>query len=241
MRLQTALHAVFPPECLACGGSVGTDFALCGPCWSETPFIGGACCDLCGADLPGAAAADGTDRCDDCLQIARPWHRGRAVFRYGGVARRLVLGLKHGDRAEVARAAGPWMARAARGLLSPDTLIVPVPLHRWRLFHRRFNQSALLAQSLGRATGLEVAVDALTRPRPTASQDGLDRDGRFANLDGRIVPHPSRGAVLAGRDVLLVDDVMTSGATFSAATGAALAAGAENVCVMALARVGKDN
>lgn len=241
MRLQTAVQAVFPPECLCCGGRVDTDFALCGLCWADTPFIHGAACDTCGTPLPGAAdAGDGPLRCDDCLSIARPWEKGRAVFTYGGNARSLVLGLKHGDRAEVARAAGPWMAQAAGPLLDGAPLIVPVPLHWWRLFRRRYNQSALLAQALARETGLTCLPDALVRPQATRSQDGLDRDARFGNLRGAIRPHPKRGAALSGRKVLLIDDVMTSGATFAAAAEACLGAGATHVCVMALARVAKD-
>ena len=245
MRMQTLLHAVFPPECLGCGARVEDDFAICGACWGDTPFILGAACDLCGTALPGQTAARGEALvCGECHRIPRPWHKGRAVFAYDGIGRKLVLGLKHGDRADIARAAGPWLARAAEDLLGADRgadpVIVPIPLHWTRLARRRFNQSALLAQALARQSGRDCETMALVRPRPTASQDGRDREGRFRNLDAAIAPHPRRGAVLAGRRVVLVDDVMTSGATFSAATAACLAAGARNVSVVALARVGDD-
>ncbi len=240
MRLQTAVHAVFPPECLSCGARVDQDFAICGDCWADTPFINGAACDLCGCPLPGADEEDGGLRCDECMRMARPWARGRSVFLYQANARKLILGLKHGDRAEIARAAGPWLAKAAAPLLTPNTVIVPVPLHWFRLLRRRFNQSALLARALGSASGHEVAVDALIRTRRTDIQDGLGVEARFRNLDHAIQAHPKRGSILAGRDVLLVDDVMTSGATFAAATEAAFRAGAKNVCVIALARVAKD-
>ncbi|QBY01884.1 ComF family protein [Rhodophyticola sp. CCM32] len=240
MRLQTAIHAVFPPECLCCGARVQTDYAICAACWGDTPHIDGAACDKCGIPLPGIEE-DNPIRCDTCLSLARPWDRGRAVFAYGGTARRLVLGLKHGDRAEIARAAGPWLTARAAPMLTPQTLAVPIPLHRWRLLKRRFNQSALLAHALGHAAGVKVAPQALIRPRATRSQDGLTRQARFENLHGAIAPHPRHGATLKGRDVLLIDDVMTSGATFAAATGACLKAGAKNVCVIALARVAKDD
>lgn len=240
MRLQTLLHAVFPPECLCCGARVETDFAICGPCWGATPFVFGANCDLCGLGLPGQT--DQGDRliCEDCHVIARPWAKGRAVLHYADNGRKLVLGLKHGDRAEVARAAGPWLARAGAGLLADDPLILPIPLHWRRLAQRRYNQAALLARSMARVSGCDWEPDVLIRSRFTGTQDGRDRDGRFANLDGAIRVHPKRAARISGRRVVLVDDVMTSGATFSAATQACLAAGAEQVCVIALARVARD-
>lgn len=240
MKMQTAVNAVFPPECISCAAPVDTDFGLCASCWGDTPFITGAACDTCGTPLPGAAPESGL-RCDDCRTIARPWSRGRAVFTYAGNGRKLVLALKHGDRAEIARAAGVWLANAAGPLLTDETLIVPIPLHWWRLFRRRFNQSALLAQALANQTQSFLAPDALFRVRSTGTQDGLGRDARFANMSDAIQPHPKRGHILADRTVLLVDDVMTSGATFSAATQACFDAGAENVHVIALARVAKDD
>lgn len=240
MRLQTLLHAVFPPECLSCGARVDRDFALCGACWVETPFIFGASCGLCGVGLPGQSTTDEVLICEDCHGIARPWDRGRAVLHYGDNGRKLVLGLKHADRAEVARAAGPWLARAGADLLADDPLIVPIPLHWWRLARRRFNQAALLAKALAQVSGRDWLPDALIRPRHTASQEGRDRAGRFSNLDGMIHVNPHRKGALVGRRLLLVDDVMTSGATFSAAAQACLGAGAVAVDVIALARVARD-
>ncbi len=239
MKMQTAVDAVFPPECLSCGARVDTDFGLCATCWADTPFITGAACDQCGVPLPGTDIEDGL-RCDECLTIARPWQKGRAVFTYAGNGRKLVLALKHGDRPEIARAAGVWLSRAAAPLMTSDTVIVPIPLHWWRLFRRRFNQSALLAQALAQETQAFLAPDALKRIKATSSQDGRGREDRFRNLLDAIHPHPRRGHILSARDVLLVDDVMTSGATFSAATQACFEAGAKNVRVIALARVAKD-
>lgn len=240
MRLQTLLHAVFPPECLNCGTRVDEDFALCGACWSATPFIFGAACDLCGKALPGQTAEGERLICEECHRIARPWEKGRAVMGYSDVARKLVLGLKHGDRAEVARAAGPWMARAGADLLTDDPVLVPVPLHPSRLVARRYNQSAQLAWSMASVTGSDVAIRALVRCRATPTQDGRDRFARFENLSDAIAPHLRFAAALKGRSVVVIDDVMTSGATFAAATEACQAAGAAHVRVMALARVGND-
>ncbi|MBF9035170.1 ComF family protein [Rhodobacterales bacterium HKCCE2091] len=240
MGLQTALHAVFPPECLGCGGSVTTDFGLCPDCWSGTAFIHATICDACGAPLPGEAAPGERVECDECRATPRPWEHGRAAFLYEGTGRRLVLGLKHGDRAEIARAAGPWLLRAGRGIVTPETVVVPVPLSRWRLLKRRYNQSALLSQALARAAGAGAVPDALVRIRHTPSLDGRTREDRARILDGAIAPHRRRGALLSGRDVVIVDDVMTSGATFAAATHAARCAGARSVSVIALARVARE-
>lgn len=241
MRLKTILHAVFPPECLNCAARVEDAFAICGRCWGDTPFILRAACDLCGTGLPGQTAAVGEALiCGECQRVPRAWDYGRAVFAYEGVGRKLVLALKHGDRSDIARAAGPWMARAASDLLEGFPLLVPVPLHWTRLARRRFNQSALLAWSLARHCNAEVAPMALVRLRPTPTQEGKSRDARYQNMDKAIIPHPRKGPVMAGRDVILIDDVMTSGATLAIATEACRQAGAEKVSVLALARVGGD-
>lgn len=239
IRLQAALHLLFPPQCLLCETLVTSDFGLCGPCWRDTPFIAGLVCDQCGTPLPGDDPGHQV-LCDDCLQIPRPWQQGRAALLYKDNGRKIALALKHGDRLDLAAPAAGWMLRAIRPVLAPDALVVPVPLHWLRLLRRRYNQSALLAAELARQAGLEHCPDALVRPHSTQSQDGRDREARFDAMTGAIRPHPRRGARLRGRHVLLVDDVMTSGATLGAAAEACLDAGAETVSVVVLARVAKD-
>ncbi|MFT4148846.1 MAG: double zinc ribbon domain-containing protein [Paracoccaceae bacterium] len=236
---RAALHLAYPPQCLACGGAVATDFGLCGACWRETPFISGAVCDLCGTPLPGDDGAESAC-CDDCLATGRPWSRGRAAMVYGGAGRQMILALKHGDRLDLARAGAGWLHRAARPILLPGMLVAPVPLHWTRLVRRRYNQSALLSAGLARLAGLDHCPDLLVRRHRTPSQDGRGREGRFANVADAIAPHPRRGVRAEGRHVLLVDDVMTSGATLAAAAEACVAAGATGVSVLALARVAKD-
>jgi len=237
--IQTAIRLVYPPRCTLCGGLVDSDHGLCGPCWRDTPVISGLTCDACGTPLPGEESP-AVEHCDACLRVARPWAQGRAALLYRDNGRRLVLALKHGDRHDIVRLATRWMTVAARPLLQEQSLIVPVPLHRLRLMKRRFNQSALLAQGLARATGHEICPDLLLRRKRTPSLDGMGADTRFAMLQDAITIHPRRKALLRDRPVLLIDDVMTSGATLSACAQACHAAGAARVCILTLARVVKD-
>jgi predicted amidophosphoribosyltransferase len=180
------------------------------------------------------------DICDQCMTIARPWARGRAALAYRDNGRRLVLALKHADRLDLCAPAARWMARAGAPILKEGMLAVPVPAHPWRLFRRRYNQAAILAQALSRIVPVRYAPDALVRVRRTRPQDGMGQDARFANMASAIAPHPRHGARLADAEVLLVDDVMTSGATLAASADAAIAAGARRVCILVLARVARD-
>ncbi|SLN32780.1 ComF family protein [Roseisalinus antarcticus] len=236
--MESALRVLYPSQCLLCDERTATDFALCGGCWAETPFVTGTCCDQCGAPLPGEEEDGGRILCDDCIAAPPPWEQGRTALEYKGKARQLVLALKHGDRTDLAGPAGRWMAGVAGPLLEDDTVLVPVPLHWTRLLGRRYNQSALLAHAIGKETGRKVIPDLLTRRVRTASLGGKTSKERFATLTEAIVPR-GRGR-LDGQPVLLIDDVMTSGATLGAAAEAACAAGAGSVRVLTLARATKD-
>lgn len=160
-------------------------------------------------------------------------------MQYSGTARRIVLSIKHADRLDLVPAAAAWMARAGRPVLTADTILVPVPVHWTRILKRRYNQAAELSRALSRQSGLDHCPDALVRTVRTAPQEGMTVDQRFAHLSRAFSPNPKRIGRLVGRDVCLVDDVMTSGATLSYATDAALEAGARRVCVLVLARVVK--
>lgn len=185
--------------------------------------------------LPGVPQDHGLP-CDSCLTLRRPWCEGRAAFVYEDIGRSLVLALKHGDRTDLAVPAARWMARAGADLLGDRPLIAPVPLHWRRLFRRRYNQAALLAQRLARLTGQEVCVDLLQRIRRTPALELASVETRFAALAGAMRLHPRRAARLRGRAVVLVDDVMTSGATLDACAGACLDGGAREVRILTLAR-----
>ncbi|MEM8729938.1 MAG: ComF family protein [Pseudomonadota bacterium] len=237
--LQTLTHLLYPPRCLACGEQVDSDFGLCPACWRDTPFIGGLICDICSTPLPGEG--DGHRiLCDACMAAPPPWSQGRAALLYEGQARRLVLALKHGDRTDLARPAAQWMARVGASMIAPDMLVAPVPLHWMRLAQRRYNQAALLSQALATRLGLAHCPDLFQRRKRTPSLDGRSAVARAEILADAICIHPKRSHRLAGRPVLLVDDVLTSGATLAATAQSAHAAGASRVCVIALARVPKE-
>ena len=237
--IQTVFETIFPPQCISCQVVVEKTGGLCGPCWRDTHFISGLACVKCGAPLMG----DDSDHdvwCDDCMVIARPWDKGAAALVYSGAGRKLVLGLKHADRSEVCKPAARWMVQKVAPLLSQNTLVVPIPLHWYRIFKRRYNQSALLAAEISKLSGSRHVPDLLLRKRATQSLDGMTKDQRFQILNQAISANPRHSQKIEGSDILLVDDVMTSGATFAAATEACFASDARSVCVVALARVVKD-
>lgn len=235
-QFQTAVSLIYPPRCLGCDELVEQDFGLCGTCWGQTHFISGTVCEGCGIPLPGEG--DGYHlECDECMSTPRPWSQGRAAMLYKDKARNLVMALKHGDRTDLAAPAAHWIERAAGPLLRDNPLICPVPLHWSRLLKRRYNQSALLAQNLAKQGGLDYWPDLLKRVKPTPSLEGKSRAQRYAALRRAIVAHPRHQALMQGRVVVLVDDVMTSGATLTACADVCLAAGAAEVRVAVLARV----
>lgn len=232
--MQALLKAIYPPRCLLCEERVEQDFAFCGACWGQVPFITGLTCRDCGVPLPGTS--DRAELCDACLASPRAWRGGVALMLYEGAGRDVVLRLKHGDRADLARAGGEMLAQRL-GPVSAQTLIAPVPLHWRRLARRRFNQSARLAQAMARVLGCTARPDLLTRPRATPPLGGHDRAARAALLEGAVDLHPRRH--VRGRDVVIVDDVMTTGATLQACAHATLAGGAASVRVAVLARAVK--
>lgn len=239
MGLQALAHLLYPPQCLACGCRVQSDFALCSECWRDTPFITGTVCNHCGVPLLGGEE-DPEALCDDCLAESPPWSAARAALSYRDKGREMVLALKHADRIDLARPAGDWMFRAAAPILKPGMLVVPIPLHWLRMVKRRYNQAALLSARVAKLAGLEHCPDLLQRRRFTGSQEGRTKEGRHANMRDALTLHPRRGARVEGRHVLLIDDVMTSGATMHAAAEACLAGGAIGISVLVMARVAKE-
>jgi ComF family protein len=234
---RALLDLVLPPHCAVCDAPVDRQGLLCADCFRQTGFITEPYCTRCGVPF-GSIAMGGPDRlCPTCRDAPPVFERARAALRYDGQGRRLILPFKHADRIELGAVMAPHMARAGAELVREADVLVPVPLHRRRLFQRRYNQAALLAQAVGRIAGRPYVLDALQRVRPTASLGEKSAAERMAEVADAFAVRSSRARRLFGRRVLLVDDVMTSGATGNACAVALLAAGVTSVDVLVAARV----
>ncbi len=233
--LGFALDFGLPPLCPACRGLVGDDGGLSASCWSRLSFIAPPYCDRLGLPFgydpgPGVVSSEAASH-------PPAFARARAAVRYDDVASALVHALKYGDRLDLAPTMGRWMARAGRELTDGADALVPVPLHWRRLWARRFNQAAALAAAIARASGVPVLDNALRRLRATPQQVGLNRTDRASNVQGAFAVPEDRQAAVASKRLVLIDDVLTSGATVDACTRALLRAGAVQVDVLVFARV----
>ncbi|MBV8095552.1 MAG: ComF family protein [Acetobacteraceae bacterium] len=228
---------ILPHSCVACDAPANEPGQFCPSCFLGVSFITPPFCNNCGVPFASRHHGGPDGVCLVCRTAPPSYRRARAAWRYDHQSRRLILQLKHGDRTELARALAPHMARAGSELLRDADVLAPVPLHRKRLFRRRYNQAALLARAVGRIAGRKVIPDALIRTRPTASLGDKSAAERTAEVTGAFMVRPRRAPAIAGRRVLLIDDVLTSGATAEACAAALLAGGARQVDVLAAARV----
>jgi ComF family protein len=224
------LDLLLPPRCLNCRTAVGEPGALCPACWSGIRFIAAPICQDCGWPKNHLG-----EDCPACTRRPLRLRRARSAVLYDEGSRGLILRFKHGGRFDGAPAYAGWMARAAADLLPEVDLIVPVPLHRWRLMRRGYNQAALLARHLGRLSSKPVGVDLLRRTRATPSLGGHTARQRHRLLKGVFSVRP--GTEIKGKRVLLVDDVLTSGATLEELARVLKRAGAGAVDAVTLARV----
>lgn len=227
------LDAVLPPRCLACQEPMAPPGGLCPDCWPLVRFLAEPLCRRCGIPMAGP----GVEVCGACADHPPAYGQARAVFAYEDGSRDLILRLKHADALAGVPVLARWMLRPGAEMLRTADWLVPVPLHWRRLFQRRYNQSAELARALARIAGVRALPDGLVRTRRTPSQGGLSRRQRQANVrDAFAVPHRHQARVRGGHAVV-IDDVMTTGATVDACAAALLAAGARRVDVLCLARV----
>ncbi|HMT48016.1 MAG TPA: ComF family protein [Novosphingobium sp.] len=233
--LAPVADLIYPPRCPLCGAAIAAQTGLCSTCWGDLAIPGDPCCSSCQRPFPEGVAAQSL--CAPCL-VDPPRHDGVAAGTlYNEASRKLVLAFKHGRRIAMA----PMLARLIAARL-PDEIgagwiMVPVPLHRWRLWRRGFNQAALLAGELARLRGADLLVDGLVRRKQTPSLGGLGKAARTRALSGAIAVNPRRAEGIRGAKLVLVDDVLTSGATSHACVSVLKRAGAKKVVVACFARV----
>jgi ComF family protein len=231
--IWAGIDLLLPPRCAACGTIVDAQGSFCVRCFAALPFITAPMCASCG--LPFETPQPDGALCGACLATP-PRFTARAALAYDGPAREVVLRLKHGDRAHLAADMAAHLRRAA-GELPDEALIVPVPLHRWRLWKRGYNQAAELAKALAAATRTPLLVDALVRRRATRSSQGLNPAERRRNLAGAIRLARRAKPLIADKCIILVDDVLTTGATADACARVLRRGGAASVRLVTLARV----
>ncbi len=233
--LRRTVNLLLPPRCISCAAAVWEENQVCGSCWRKLTFIEAPLCEVSGIPFPfdpgpGALSAE-------VLAHKPAYGRARAALKYDDVSGRLVSRLKYGDRSETVPLFAKWMVRAGHELLADADVIVPVPLHRARLFQRRFNQSAEIARAVARLSGVPCAPDLLIRTRATRAQVGLSASARRRNVSGAFALTPGKGEKVEGKRLLLIDDVLTTGATVEACAKRLGAEGALSVDVLTLVRV----
>ena len=236
----TLLNMVVPPTCLACDQAVGSSGQLCGSCWGRLEIIEKPYCRVLGTPFSYESSGGATGHETVSLAaIAEPpdFDHSRSVVVYQGIARQLVHGLKFGDRSDLVPFMAQGMVRAGRDVLSPDTTIVPVPLHRWRMIKRRYNQSAELARAISKLVGGNYQPGVLQRIRSTRQQVGLGAKERQRNVSGAFRVPLDMAVHVRARHVVLIDDVYTTGATLQACARALRRKGAEQVDCLTFARV----
>lgn len=233
--LHLGLDVVLPPRCFACGEIVATQGQLCASCWPGVNFITEPCCDKCG--LPFEFHTTHLNHCGACLAHPPAFDQARSALHYDDGSRPIVLKFKHGDNLALARSMAEWMARVAANLVEDDSLIIAVPLHRWRLFKRRYNQAALLGGELSKLLARPHDAQVLKRVKPTPSQGGLNAKERRRNVQRAFQVAQNKRYLVRDRPILLVDDVFTTGATVEACAKVLHRAGARSVKIVTFARV----
>ncbi len=228
------LNLLFPPQCLNCDSRVPTHGTLCLPCWQQIQFISDPMCHCCGLPFDYDIGKD--TLCGDCLQERPAYAHARAAFRYDEHSSKLITRFKYSDHTQLAKVYSSWLAKAGSELLEKTDIIIPVPLHYFRFVQRRYNQSALLAHALSGKTGIKHLHNALNRTRRTVSQTGLSRAQREKNVRGAFSVNKRYAREIKGKYILLVDDVMTTGATLEQCAKTLLKSGAMQVNVLTLAR-----
>lgn len=238
-RLKTALDlaidTLLPPRCVVSGQLVDRQGMLSPEVWKRLDFLGNPFCAHCG--MPFEFEVENGSLCASCLERRPVYDSARAALRYNDASREIILGFKHGDKTHAVLAFIPWLKKAGAEILPQADFLIPVPLHPWRLLARRYNQAGLIAQALGRETDIPVLVKALRRIRSTPSQGHLKAKERSKNVRRAFAVHPQHQNILKDKNIVLIDDVHTTGSTVEECAKTLKQAGAKTVHVLTLARV----
>lgn len=230
------LNTVLPPRCVISGEIVDRQGMIAAAAWSQLDFIVNPMCDTCG--FPFDFEVEKGSLCASCIDYTPPFTKTRSALKYDDVSRDLILGFKHADQTHMVRAFIPWLEKAGAEFLPHADLLIPVPLHRWRLLSRRYNQAAIIAQALSKAIQIPVAVDGLRRTRPTPSQGHLKAGERRKNVKRAFAVNPKID--IKDKAIVLIDDVYTTGSTVKECTKVLKKAGAKEVNVLTLTRVTRE-
>lgn len=233
--LADGLNLVLPPRCPVTGGIVDMQGMISSDAWRELVFIADPLCAHCG--VPLAFETEGNARCVTCLETPPIYHCARAALQYNDISRDLVLGFKHGDKTHIVQSFIPWLKQAGREMLGQADYLIPVPLYPARLIMRRYNQAALIADALSKSVNIAHLPTAMKRVRATPSQGHLTSDERMKNMQAAFDIPPKYRKMIKGKSLILIDDVLTTGATVNECAKVLYHHGARQVNVLTLACV----
>lgn len=239
---KTTLDFILPPRCPVTGEIVDAVGMISPEAWGQLNFIDEPFCKKCGLPFDFSYEGSGEEGrlCESCTKDLPAFSKARSVMVYDDQSRGLILSFKHGDQTHMTPAFIPWLERAGKEILKNADFLVPVPLHRWRLLKRRYNQAAIMAQYLSKETAIPVLVEGLVRRRSTVSQGHLNMNDRAKNVRHAFAVLKKVKPTLKGKKIVLIDDVYTSGATVKECVKVLLDAQASEVSVLTLARVVKQ-
>ena len=236
--LAKAVDFIMPPRCIVTGDIVDAQGMISPAAWGALNFISDPQCHRCGFpfDFDDGQAREG-NICAACMKEPPVFNKARSALVYDDASRNVILSFKHADQTLSVPSFIPWLNRAGSEVLASADYLVPVPLHRWRLLRRRFNQSGLIAQYLSRDTKIPALLDCLSRTRATVTQGHLHADQRKKNVKNAFAVHPKHIDRIKNKHLVLIDDVYTTGSTVSECAKVLLKAGAASVNILTLARV----
>lgn len=236
--LNEAVDTILPPRCIVTGDMVDRQGMVAPQVWKDLSFIADPKCGRCG--FPFDFEVEAGSLCASCLDYPPKFESARAALKYDDTSRGIILGFKHGDKLHAAKAFVPWLKMAGAEMLDQADVLLPVPLHPWRLLKRKYNQAAVMAAALSKDTNIPIIYDGLRRTRSTPPQGHLSSKERYRNVKSAFAVNEKQKARMRGKSIVLIDDVYTTGATVNECTKALYKAGVARVNILTLARVARD-